>query len=149
MTETETPTIEQIERADYLELQGMAKAAGLKANESGDELRAALRDHYHAPAAETGAEGAPETTEAPEEPQTAADPETSPQAAVETHEGTGLEELHTWRAVSTTMTRDGRRTIPAGSTFVATESDPRTRDAVKVEPEGLTDAQLAALASAD
>lgn len=140
MTETaDTPTREQIERADYLELQGMAKAAGLKANESGDELRAALLEfHGHEP------QGAPEADQAPEGSENAGAPDTSPEGPQDDAQPAG-EELHTWRAVSNTMTRDGKTVIPAGATFVATESDPRTRDAVKVEPEGLTDAQLAAL----
>lgn len=140
MTEpTDTPTREQIEGADYLELQGMAKAAGLKANESGDELRAALLEHYGIEPQEP--QGA---SEAPEEGDGTGGPQTS-QEAPQTDVEPAVEELHTWRAVSNTMTRDGKTVIRAGSTFVATESDPRTRDAVKVEPEGLTDAQLAAL----
>lgn len=144
MTETEAPTVEQIEGADYLELQGMAKAAGLKANESGDELRAALLAHHHGSSDEDGPQEAPEASEALEEGDGPNEADTSPQGAVEDDEDD--DEPRTWRAGSNVMTLDGKRVIPAGGLFVAPRSDPRTRDAVEVEPERLTDAQLRALA---
>jgi hypothetical protein len=151
MTETSAPGQEQIEAAEYSELQAMAKAAGIRANARAEELRSDLLHHHgHFEPVDEPQDGS-DSQQAPEDPEAATDPETSPEgptdAAAEPAVELDPDEPVTWRAVSATMTRDGKRTIAAGETFVAPRSDPRTRDAIELKPEGLTDEQLAALAT--